>query len=412
MKHPDTKGDIMKIIAFALSALLCSGPTWAQFNMPSNEETQNRHRGATYLIGRDSALTLMYLECRHLMKDSAPSLDSITHQWHERNKPDLEAAYVWFDRYFPHMQRTDLDRYTFESASRDLELEKAFAGNLKNFFQQKIPDLALCTQAASGFADPSRDFQNLSKAPGTQHFLAFSEALRRYRNEPDFAVPPHLKFGFAKIRAEVAGFVSVASVVAAEAAAEQGDQPRRLDILRQMADRGDGTSALTLGVAYQDGLHVQKDPGKAFHWFYEAWTMNEMEGARRMGRLLQQGSGVPKDLPLALAVTYAAQVGAEAQLAPNVQRFVEANRLVHARAVEDAKALWPVVSAESRQKIACMRLGELDDLLKQVLPEPKSSRRLGGLRARTMQFGMMVNDLGEQTDPRACAPLTGIGSRG
>lgn len=67
------------------------------------------------------------------------------------------------------------------------------------------------------------------------------------------------------------------------------------------AQRGDPSSATRLGLAYRDGVGVERDDAKALEWLRRAAEQGDPEGQAALGTMLDVGRGTPRDAPQAAA---------------------------------------------------------------------------------------------------------------
>jgi hypothetical protein len=76
------------------------------------------------------------------------------------------------------------------------------------------------------------------------------------------------------------------------------DGAAALDIIqhvRQVAERGDVGSQINLGMAYQLGLGVEKNPKEAMNWYRLAADQGNSTAKNNIGVLFENGLGVPQD---------------------------------------------------------------------------------------------------------------------
>ena len=65
--------------------------------------------------------------------------------------------------------------------------------------------------------------------------------------------------------------------------------------LENKARHGDATAAVVLGIAYEEGIHVQKDETEAVRWFERAAAAGNAEVAHHLGILYETGRLVPQN---------------------------------------------------------------------------------------------------------------------
>src|SRR6266487_540061 len=90
-------------------------------------------------------------------------------------------------------------------------------------------------------------------------------------------------------------FASSVAVVQLAAQQTKADQ-RPLKEVRAKAEAGDAQSEVELGVRYDDGEGVAKDPAEAVKWFRKAAEQNDAEGQLYLGLSYVKGEGVAEDL--------------------------------------------------------------------------------------------------------------------
>ena len=323
------------------------------------------------------------------MANSSVSMYTVAQGWFDRNKPEMEAAYVWLDRYLSYLKNTNPDAY--KRASNDL-LRSGSEGLLQNarlFFARKLPDMARCERAAKTFSIPQTDLKNIALNPGYEQFAEFPATLARIRAEPDFSVPPHLKFGMEKVVQNIVPFGDLASLDAAEAAKERGDGLGRIAVFKSMAERGDGRAAQQIGVIFLNGQQVEKNSTTAYRWFYAAWSLSEMEGLNALGVMTRDGLGVPVNLPLAEATFYLAKSAAR-------------NREAFDRASSNLDRLENQISPEEKSKIACMSLSSLDDALRAPILGLDALVKGKSISNSDRRLGVIVKDLAEVYKTALC----------
>src|SRR6266542_1034419 len=89
-------------------------------------------------------------------------------------------------------------------------------------------------------------------------------------------------------------FASSVAVVQLAAQQTKADQ-RPLKEVRAKAEAGDAQSEVELGVRYDDGEGVAKDPAEAVKWFRKAAEQNYAQAQYNLGVCFYAGEGVAKD---------------------------------------------------------------------------------------------------------------------
>jgi TPR repeat protein len=79
------------------------------------------------------------------------------------------------------------------------------------------------------------------------------------------------------------------------AAFERGDYETALRLLRAPAEAGNADAQLLLGIMYQDGEGVPKDPAQAAQWIRKAAEQDNATAEFALGVMYLQAMGVPKD---------------------------------------------------------------------------------------------------------------------
>lgn len=135
----------------------------------------------------------------------------------------------------------------------------------------------------------------------------------------------------------------------------RGDINAARKIWEELASKGDAQAMNNLGALYDQGLGVEPDLGRAFHWFAESANAGNPSGMNNYGRMLEQGRAVPPN-PEEAARWFdkaARQGQPEAQF--NLGFLYE-----HGRGVPkdlQAAAAWYSRAASMQQKDALARLG-------------------------------------------------------
>lgn len=365
---------------FTILLLLFSTVAHCQVAQLSAVEMEKRNAAATFGSVREASLFLLLGECGHLMSNSNVNMDAVARAWFDRNKPEIEAAYVWLDQYFSYLKSTNPAVHQRASGELARAVADAVLQNARVFFARKMPDMASCEKAVKSFSIPQLDFKNIALNPGYEQFAEFPKTLERIRSESDFLVPQHLKFGMDNAAQKIVAVGGVASLDAAEAAKERGDGPGRMTAFKGMAERGDGQAAQQIGLMYLNGQQVEKNAVQAYRWFYAAWSLSEMEGLNAMGVMTRDGLGVPANPQLAQSAFYLAKAAAR-------------SREAFDRAMRNLDSLQNRIDADAKSQIACMSLSALDDALRtpiQTLAPVVKGKSIGNPERR---LGVVVKDL-------------------
>ncbi len=319
----------------------------AQVAQLSNTEIEKRNAAAAFATGRELSLVLLIGECSHLLANSPTNIETVAKSWFDRNKSELEAAYVWLDQYLSYLKSTDSAAHSKASNELIRTQSNTSIQNARVFFSRKMPDLASCEKAIKTFAVAQIDFKNMASNPGFERFAEFPETFVRIRSNPNFFIPAHLKMGFESVPQKLIGIGNIASLDAAEAAKENGDGRTRMTIFKGLAERGDGQAAQQIGIMYLNGQLVEKTQIEAYRWFYAAWSLSEMEGLNALGVMLRDGLGVPANPVLALSSFYLAKAAAR-------------SRAAFDRALNNLDRMDGQNSVETKVLIACTSLNNLD----------------------------------------------------
>lgn len=378
---------IPKTVAAAL--LLCAMSAHSQVAQLSSAEIEERNAAAAFASVREASLFLLLGECSHLMANSSVSVNAVAREWFDRNKPEMEATYVWLDRYFSYLKTTNPETYKQASTELARATGNGVLHSARGFFARNLPDMASCEKAVNTYSVPQVDLKNIALNPGYEQFAEFPATLARIRAESDFFVPPHLKFGMDKAAQNIVGFGNLASLDASEAAKERGDGIGRIAAFKRMAERGDGRAAQQIGLIYLNGQQVEKNPISAYRWFYAAWSLSDMEGLNALGVMTRDGLGVPVNLPLAEATFYLAKAAAR-------------SREAFDRALSNLDRLENRISLEERSRIACMSLSVLDDALRAPIRGLDSLVDGKSISNSDRRLGVIVKDLAEVYKTATC----------
>ena len=89
----------VKNLLLAIVLWTCSNYAISQVAQLSAAEIEKRNAAAAFAISREVGLFTLLGECGQLMNSSNLSMQMVASGWFDRNKLELEAAYVWLDQY-------------------------------------------------------------------------------------------------------------------------------------------------------------------------------------------------------------------------------------------------------------------------------------------------------------------------
>jgi hypothetical protein len=149
-----------------------------------------------------------------------------------------------------------------------------------------------------------------------------------------------------------------------------GDTPRAIEIWRRLSDEGDAIAACNIGVVYQRGEGVARDPGAAMRWYRVAAERDDAEAQYRLGLMYLSGDGVSVDAEEAHRwFTFRRAHHAHHHLTPQMQQWRR-----------EAAAL--IRETEARESLAASFSGReavLDDLRRRAGALPDTPTRLSAL---------------------------------
>lgn len=349
---------------FLTAILFLSIPVYSQTLSISDVEIEKRNAAAAFAEAWQLTLVLVQRECRSPITDSRGSTIEIAKAWALRNRPEMEAAHTWIERYF-----SSLSPDARKRGSQELRraLGDAVLQNARTFFSRKLPDTASCKRAVNWFSVPQLDIKNIPLNPGYEGFAEFPATLARIRAEPGFSVPKYVKLDFEEISKSSDGSGYLASLDAAEAARERGDTAGLIATFQSMAERGDTRAAQTVGLIYLNGQQIEKNDIEAYKWFHAAWVLGDAEGLNALGVMARDGLGVPVNRTLA---------GASFQLA----KIFSKDQETFDRASGNLERLQSRMSIEEKTRVACMKLtdfeGSLRAPIQDVPPAVKDERNI------------------------------------
>jgi TPR repeat protein len=149
---------------------------------------------------------------------------------------------------------------------------------------------------STSFADRSNANCDLSQHVPSSFHTAIVDAL------PRETILPHLirTLLVAALFSLAVGTASAAPMDDGKAAAERGDYPAALKIIRPLAQQGDATAQLYLGVMYTSGLGVKRSEKEAAKWFRLSATQGNADAQCNLGVAYVSGQGVTQDFKLAV----------------------------------------------------------------------------------------------------------------
>jgi len=97
-----------------------------------------------------------------------------------------------------------------------------------------------------------------------------------------------------------AGLIAAGAAVADEVndgidAYQRGDHAAAIDHWRPLAEQGDIIAQFNLGLMYDKGLGVPRDPAEAAEWFRRAAEQGDAIAAYNLGLMYAEGRGVAQD---------------------------------------------------------------------------------------------------------------------
>ncbi|MES2973820.1 MAG: hypothetical protein V4757_09425 [Pseudomonadota bacterium] len=342
------------------------------------DELEKRGAASVFILGRHAGLAVLRDECEFLLP--AGEFERGARGWLERNREDIEAALTWIAATLEQLKRTDVAGHAKVSESFTASMTRSVSGVTRQWFGRQAPTAASCDAVLRQFVLPQLDFRSMGANQGYEQFAEFGETMQRYRREAGYKPVATAKAGYEDLH-----FGLVASLDAAQAAREAGDIEGARVIYVSLAQRGEGTSAQTLGILYLNPQYAGRDDLQAYRWFYAAWSLADYEGLNAMGVMLRDGRAAAANPRLAWGAFL---------LAATMAR----NDAARSRAQANATRLEPQMAAADRQALACTSLAELDLALR------KPVEALPFVRGRSMaqpqlRLGQMLRPLANGTAP-------------
>lgn len=85
----------------------------------------------------------------------------------------------------------------------------------------------------------------------------------------------------------------------AAAAFATGNYPQALQTLQPLAEQGDARSQYAMGVMYENGFGLSKDPKQAAAWYLKAAEQGNPDAQYNLGAMYEHGIGMAVDYPQA-----------------------------------------------------------------------------------------------------------------
>ena len=352
--------------ALLAGAAAAGGAGHAQLMLDPAPPLIDHRPAAAVILAHQGTLAMLAAECTDLLPDPEKGAVAIVRNWRERNRPLLEATVVWLDRFLGQMKGRNAEAFRQASASMVADTQAAVRREAQALFARKPPTALSCRAALAPFADGARDIGPPAGVALPQQQKEFLAVLQRIRGEPGFAVPAALR------RLVLPGphFGLLASAEAAAAARERGEGRAAADLYVDMANRGDGSAAQTLGVMLLEGKLLPRNDANAYRWFYIAWALGDQEGLNAIGVMLRDGLAVPADRALAFA---AFTIAASRATTPAAAQ----------RAAGNATELKPQVPDAQRSRVACLTLDQFNQAISRPIAAadlPRNRELAGGQR--------------------------------
>ena len=309
-------------------------------------EIERRNAAATFVQTQELTLQMLRAECGTLMPTESARVDSIARTWFDRNKGDIVSTRVWLDQYLAHAKTISAEQYQRESGALLKTLSSGIIANAKTHFHRQPPSAEGCANALRAYSAPAFDIQNVGNNKGYAQFAEFGKTLRAVREAADYAVPPQINTQFQ----ENVPFQPFASLEAASAARERGDQTMMRTLYTRLAEHGEGTAAHAMGLSYLTADPASRDYALAYRWFAAAWSLGKLEGLNALGVLLRDGVSQPANTRLAYGAFLLAQQGARDQNAFD-------------RSQRNAQGMLAKISDADRTALACMTINGFDAAL-------------------------------------------------
>lgn len=179
-------------------------------------------------------------------------------------------------------------------------------------------------------------------------------------------------------------------------------------IWEELAAKGDAQAMNNLGTLYDQGLGVEPDAGRAFHWFASSANAGNPSGMNNYGRMLERGRGTPANPEEAARWFDQAARQGQPEAQYNLGFLYENGRGVPKD--DNAAAAWYSRAAGMRQKDALARLGHFYRVGRGV--EKSVQRGALLLYAAAMEGSdaaiKELEDLARENPPKGSANLFGL----
>lgn len=76
---------------------------------------------------------------------------------------------------------------------------------------------------------------------------------------------------------------------------DKGDYVTVKNIVEPLAEQGDARSQYAMGVLYENGFAVNRDPAKAAAWYLKAARQGNIDAQYNLGAMNEHGAGIPVD---------------------------------------------------------------------------------------------------------------------
>ncbi len=138
---------------------------------------------------------------------------------------------------------------------------------------------------------------------------------------------------------------------------DDGDVVRALSVLTSLADNGDSHAQQVLGVMYENGQGVNKNPQQAFKWYMLSAEAGNASAQYHLARLYEAGSGVSRSAEQALK--WFALAGANGHPSAQYQLgLIDLNGTGHPSEPQSA-AKWFALAAAQGDPQAQYQLGDM-----------------------------------------------------
>jgi hypothetical protein len=300
---------------------------------------ERREAAVGFLYSQATALAVLRRECKDLLPASeSESVDQVARAWWERNRADLDTS-AWIVGQAITRYRAQGDAQ--QAKAKEQAMLQAFANGmlptLRSAFARQLPNASTCAKAIASYRRPEADLRQAAQlsTPMQATLQSFVGAFDETRRDPAFRLPEE-RFRTLDAQIPVAS-QALLTHDAIDAAKARADGATVIRGYESLAARGDATAAQTLGVAYLEGRWAARSPQAAASWFYNAWTLGEIEGLNALGVVWRDGLTAEPDPAMALAAFAATMQSKHASPQAAQRAFTNLERLM-------AKATPPMVS--------------------------------------------------------------------